>query len=178
MAMNKTQQELKAWFERWWSRLPTPLFTSKNKGNKKRCYKQVEDLNPDQELRDKIDTYTQEKSRAWKKLIADGVRVDPWQHAERMIKNEFWDDDLPCISEAKQTGIISTIACDETGCVELRHGPAYTKCSVHQALSISEQNGDTQLLRDKYKQLKLHKLTPADMVKRCKKLCGKLGVDL
>jgi hypothetical protein len=173
--LNKKQESLKNWFEIWWQRLPSRLFTSQSKGSKKRCYENLQKLNPDDDLMKEISDYTQEKARTWKTLMNKGVKVDPWQHAERMIKNEFWNDDLPCVSESIQKGTTGKI-CDE--CQDVVHGPAYTKCTLHQALLTSDQNGDTQMLRDQYKKLKLHSFSRTELIAACKKLCGRLGVSL
>ena len=85
---------LEDWFNTWWITLDSKLFTSKSKGSRAKAKELWDKLNPDKELFDKIMWFTREKMRQDRKLIADGVFVAPWKHAERLIRHRFWEDEL------------------------------------------------------------------------------------
>ena len=102
---------LEDWFEKWWFSLPKHHFTSNNKGSKARCLQEVKKLNPDQELRDKIDWYTRELTLRTTRIKQEGMRVAGWKHAERLIRYTFWIDELPSVSDSREKVESSMCSC-------------------------------------------------------------------
>ena len=118
---------LEDWFNLWWQQLRNYKhhFSSGTLGSKASALKQVKLLKPDEQLRKEIMDYTREKAIIWDRKKKQGEQMRFWQDVERMVKNRFWDDDLPASYET------NTIHHAERTCHcgEPVHGPSFALCT-------------------------------------------------
>ena len=90
------------WFEQTWKQLPTFLFTSQTKGSKKLALDELKKAKPDDETLANIREWVKDKEAIDMQLRNSGQFVAPWPHFCRMIKREFWNDDLPVVKHKKK----------------------------------------------------------------------------
>ena len=84
-------QSLEDWSLFIWARYPNDLGS---KGSRKQFLDEMKKLKPDDELRQRIDTMMSSKIRSERKLKAKGEFIPGWPNFCRMIKRQFWDDDI------------------------------------------------------------------------------------
>lgn len=135
------------WFENWWRDLPKHHFTSMNKGSKRQCSDEVLKLKPNEELRQHIDWYTRELTLRTARMKSAGIRVAGWKHACRLIKNAFWEDDLPN-PLAEKTAANAKEACCVSGCEEaVKYGsvPDHLRGVYKSDLRLCEEHYEAQI---------------------------------
>ena len=103
------RQKREEWFELTWKQLPTFLFTSQTKGSKKMALDELKKLKPDEETLNAMAEWLKRKEEIDLQLRNGQKFVAPWPHFCRMIKREFWNDDLPVIKHKKKA---STNKCE------------------------------------------------------------------
>ena len=141
---------LEDWFSKWWQDLPKHHFTSQNKGSRAECLKEVQKLNPDEELRDHIDWFTRERALRCAKMKSKDIKIAGWKHAVRLIKYRFWDDDLESISTEREKVASSKCSCGADTVIVNRCG----KC--HDAQSADNKTRQA-LIRDNLKSIGMDK---------------------
>ena len=105
--------ELRDWFETWWQTLPKELFTSQSKGSKAEAWIQLEKLQPDKELQDKIMWFTRERMLRDRKRRRQDIKIAPWKHAVRLIRHRFWEDELPDTRPDQNQAELTKCACGQ-----------------------------------------------------------------
>ena len=93
---------LEVWFEQTWKQLPTFLFTSQTKGSKKLALEELKKIRPDEKTLIKITEWLKSKEEIDMQLRNQQKFVAPWPHFFRMVKREFWEDDLPVLKRKKK----------------------------------------------------------------------------
>jgi hypothetical protein len=103
--------DLSAWFETTWKQLPAFLFTSQTKGSKKLALDELKKIKPSDETLLKIREWLKSKEEIDKQLKNTQQFVAPWSHFHRMIKREFWQDDLPTLKTKRARGAAGKCPC-------------------------------------------------------------------
>ncbi len=163
--MNKTQQKR---FDRFYLAYPKKA----SKGDAEKAFKT---LDPDDDLTTKMTLALQAQFRHRQVMKKNNEWLPELKAAGPWIRQKCWLDEIPshAATQEKRQPLKN---CDECG--DEIHGPAYTKCTFHQSRFNSERSGDTEKLRVKFKELNLGNLSRTELVARCRKLCGKLGLNL
>ena len=94
---------LDVWFEQTWKSLPTFLFTSQTKGSKKMALDELKKLKPDDITLARMRSWLKSKEEIDVQLRNSQQFVAPWPHFQRMIKREFWQDDLPVTKHKRES---------------------------------------------------------------------------
>jgi len=157
------KQEVQEWFDVWWKNLPKHHFTSNNKGSRAECVKEIEKLNPDNELRNHIDWYTRELTLRTAKMKSANIKVAGWKHAVRLIRYRFFEDDLPSVASEKERVAASLCQCgNKTGWKDLCWD-CYDKINPNQAIigadELKQRFIDNGLFHDE---------TKAERTERCR----------
>ena len=106
---------IEVWFEQTWKQLPTFLFTSQTKGSKKLALDEIKKAKLDDETLVKITEWLKSKEEIDVQLKNQRKFVAPWPHFFRMIKREFWNDDLPVLKRERKQ---ATGLCECSGEIE------------------------------------------------------------
>jgi hypothetical protein len=106
------------WFLAWWGILPTHLFTGNSKGSRQEAWLEWKKLSPDRDLCKKIGEYTKEREQAWNQLKSTGDTVPKWKQAVRLLKYQFWQDELPKLKYKRSPGAANLCKCGS----EVEHG--------------------------------------------------------
>ena len=92
-------------FEQYWKSLPTDLFTSQSKGSKARARTEWEKLKVDETLYKQIMEHTKQKEAVARAQRKSDQFVTPWKHVERLLKFQYWQDDIPMLKANKKAHI-------------------------------------------------------------------------
>jgi len=103
--------DLDLWFDETWKKLPTYLFTSQTKGSRKMALDELKKVKPTIETLGAIRAWVESKEAIDVELRKSGTFVASWPHFHRMIKRQFWQDDLPVIKQKKRSMDQSNCAC-------------------------------------------------------------------
>ena len=106
-------EDTEIWFDEVWRKLPKFLFTSQTKGSRKLALVEIEKIKPDEKTRIKISDWLKSKEEIDTQLKNQGGFVAPWAHFHRMIKREFWEDDLPTLKKKRPRGANGKCSCGQ-----------------------------------------------------------------
>jgi len=88
-------------FELTWKALPADLFTSQNKGSKMEARKEWDKLKIDDDVYKQITEYLKAKEEVDRQRKQGPGLVPAWPHFCRMLKRQFWLDDLPVVKHKR-----------------------------------------------------------------------------